>query len=309
MKHTFNIIGLLCLLLGFFLVSEGTAQEKNSPAATAAISRPVIVIGTDGFSAEILRKNPNAFPNLRALMKSGSSTLEMRTVLPSSSACNWMSILSASSPELHGFTDWDTRAPALPPRITNGQGRYPDIYSTMREQYPEAVTGYIHEWIGMKFLIDEKTATKSVQLKGDEFMKQSAEFLAKASPDLAFIVLESPDGAGHSHGWQSKEYLEAAKVVDKKIGELLKAVKNSPRGKDAIVIVISDHGGKEKKHGGKSMEEMEPVFIIAGRGIKKNYTLKTPAMIYDVGSTIAYILKVKQPQVWIGRPLIEVFGK
>ncbi len=55
------------------------------------------------------------------------------------------------------------------------------------------------------------------------------------------------------------------------------------------------------------MEEMETPFIIAGKGIKKGYVFEESMMQFDCASTIAYIFGLKQPQVWIGRPMIQVF--
>ena len=52
---------------------------------------------------------------------------------------------------------------------------------------------------------------------------------------------------------------------------------------------------------------MESALIIAGKGIKKGYEFQDSMMQIDCASTIAYIFGLKQPQVWIGRPMIQVF--
>ena len=91
------------------------------------------------------------------------------------------------------------------------------------------------------------------------------------------------------------------------ICEIIQAVKDAGMLDETIFIVTADHGGIKKGHGGKTMEEMETAFIIAGKGIKKGYEFQESMMQFDCASTIAYIFGLKQPQVWIGRPMIQVF--
>ena len=53
---------------------------------------------------------------------------------------------------------------------------------------------------------------------------------------------------------------------------------------------------------------METPFIIAGKGIRKNGgQFEELMMQYDVAATMAYIFALQQPQVWIGRPMTQVF--
>ena len=76
---------------------------------------------------------------------------------------------------------------------------------------------------------------------------------------------------------------------------------------DTIFIVTSDHGGIGTGHGGKTMDEMETPFIIAGKGIKKGAVITDSMMQFDTASTLAHIFRIRQPQVWIGRPMMQVF--
>ena len=76
---------------------------------------------------------------------------------------------------------------------------------------------------------------------------------------------------------------------------------------DSIFIVTSDHGGIGTGHGGKTMDEMETPFIIAGKRIKKGAVITDSMMQFDIASTLAHIFRIRQPQVWIGRPMMQVF--
>ena len=97
------------------------------------------------------------------------------------------------------------------------------------------------------------------------------------------------------------------KVLDAYIGDIIQAITEAGMFEETIFIVTSDHGGLEKGHGGKTMEEMETPFIISGKGIKKNHIIQQSMMQFDVGSTIITLFNIEQPQVWTGRPMNEIF--
>lgn len=95
--------------------------------------------------------------------------------------------------------------------------------------------------------------------------------------------------------------------MDGYIGEIVNAVKEAGMLDETIFIVTADHGGINKGHGGKTMQEMETPFIVCGKGIKKGYEFQESMMQFDCASTLAYILGLQQPQVWIGRPMKQIF--
>ena len=66
-------------------------------------------------------------------------------------------------------------------------------------------------------------------------------------------------------------------------------------------------GGIKKTHGGASLSELETPFIIAGKHVKRGGEFEESMMQYDTAATIAYIFGLKQPQVWTGRPMTQVF--
>jgi len=74
-------------------------------------------------------------------------------------------------------------------------------------------------------------------------------------------------------------------------------------------LVTADHGGKGKGHGGKSLDEVQIPWIIAGPGVRKNHELKDVIITYDTAATLAWIMGLKQPQSWRGKPVQEAFTK
>ena len=70
---------------------------------------------------------------IEKLMREGSYTLERRSVLPSSSAVNWASMLMGAGPELHGYTTWGSEVPDLPSRVIGKDGLFPGICGAIHE--------------------------------------------------------------------------------------------------------------------------------------------------------------------------------
>jgi Uncharacterized proteins of the AP superfamily len=281
------------------------------PLVAGSEIKHVILIGADGMGSFILNQHKGNFPHLEKMMNEGASTLEMRSVLPSSSAVNWASHLMGAGPELHGYTDWGSKVPELPSRETGKYGLFPGIFGLMRDHYPAAEAGVIYSWEGIGYLYEQSAVNFNDFKKDndDDVLKSAINYLSEKKPLLSFIYFSQPDGAGHKMGWGSPEYLEACKKIDAQVGEILNFLKSSGMDKNSIVIFTSDHGGIEKGHGGKTMQEMQVPYILWGKNIKKNYIIPESTMVYDNAATLAYILGLTPPQVWIGRPITSVFSE
>ncbi|MFR5758841.1 MAG: alkaline phosphatase [Bacteroides cellulosilyticus] len=119
----------------------------------------------------------------------------------------------------------------------------------------------------------------------------------KAQPCLPSVSI-IPIMVGHQAGHDTSEYYAKLKELDAYVARIIQAVKDAGILKETIFIVTSDHGGIEKGHGGKTMNEMQTPFIISGRNVKKSGEFHESMMQFDVASTIAYIFGLEQPQVW-----------
>ena len=135
----------------------------------------------------------------------------------------------------------------------------------------------------------------------------AVRYISEKKPEFAAILFDEPDHTGHQAGHDTPGYYETLTRLDGYIGKIIEAVKNAGMYDEAIFIITSDHGGINKGHGGKTMQEMETPFIISGKNIKKGILFDESMMQFDIASTIAYIFNLPQPQVWIGRPMIQIF--
>lgn len=296
---------LKLLLLAGLLLLTGSAMAGDNRKA-----EHVIFIGLDGWGSYSMPKAN--MPVAKEMMKNGSYTFTKRTVLPSSSAPNWASMFMGAGPELHGYTQWGSQKPEVPSARIGNYGIFPNIWGIFRDANPKAEIGYIYEWDGMKYLADtivmnfNKLVT-DYKTNPESIVNQSCDYIKRAKPNLMAIIIDNPDHVGHAAGHDTPEYYDVLTVLDGYVGRIISAVKEAGIFDDTIFILTSDHGGIEKGHGKATLPEMETPFIIMGKNIRKNYHFTESMMQYDVASTIAYIFGLEQPQVWIGRPMVQVF--
>lgn len=292
----------LCLIIGCLFT---TNMRAASPKA-----KHVVYIGLDGWGSYSIAKAN--MPTTRSLMEKGCYTLKKRTVLPSSSAVNWASMFMGAGPELHGYTEWGSRTPELPSRIIERNNIFPTIFQIYRNAYPNAEIGVLSEWAGIKYLVD--TLSTSYHAVAPDYNKyptalcdMTVDYIKNKKPSLVAICFDNPDHVGHQIGHDTPEYYSKLTELDTYIARIVKAVEDAGILDNTIFILTSDHGGIKKGHGGKTMQEMETPFIIAGKNIKQGGEFQESMVQYDVAATIAYIFNLKQPQVWTGRPMKQVF--
>lgn len=296
---------IFSLLLSFFAV-----HLLSTPCLAKGKAKHVVLIGLDGWGSYSVPKAE--IPTIRQLMAEGSYTLEKRSALPSSSAINWASMFMGAGPELHGYTQWGSKTPELPSRVVNEHGIFPTIFQLLRDAQPEAEIGCLYEWDGIKYLVD--TLSLSHHAKAPDYNRypealcgMAEKYIKEKRPALLAVCFDNPDHVGHKVGHDTPEYYAKLKELDTYVARIVQAVKDAGMLKETIFIVTSDHGGIKKGHGGKTMQEMQTPFIISGKNVKKGVEFHESMMQYDVASTIAYIFGLKQPQVWIGRPMKEGF--
>lgn len=293
-------LSLLLVCLFVACLTTMAAKEKGVKGV-----KHVVLIGLDGWGAYSVPKAD--MPTVKSLMKDGSYTLESRSILPSSSACNWASMIMGAGPELHGFTTWGSTKPDLPSRVLTHYGLFPSVIGLLRDQKPDAEIGYIYEWGGMAHLCEKAAVNHFVQTKGAGTSKDAADYIKAKKPTFTMVAFDEPDGVGHSKGHDTDEYYAKLKELDGYIAEIVNAVKEAGIYDETIFILTADHGGVDKGHGGKTMKEMQIPFIVCGKNVKTGHQITSSVMQYDTAATIAYIFGLKRPQVWIARPVTEVF--
>ncbi|MGN7987916.1 alkaline phosphatase [Pedobacter sp. 22226] len=269
----------------------------------------IILIGCDGFGGYALQEAN--MPNLKALMANGSWTDKARCVLPSSSAVNWASLLMGAGPTEHGYTEWNSKVPEIPSVTKTSYGIFPTIFSVIRDQKKTAKTAVIYSWNGIGYLFEKEAVSIVVDGKEkDDFCTDTAAAIIKnEKPYFTFLHLDEPDNTGHAIGHRTPAYYKQLELVDQRIGKILKAVNDAGITDETIILVTADHGGTGKGHGGKSLDEVQIPWIISGPGVRKNHEIKNVIITYDTAATLAWLMRLQQPQSWRGKPVLEAFGK
>ena len=308
-------IALTMMTLIGLLWASCSSQETK----TIAKAKHVIMIGIDGWASTNFDQAP--MPTVKELMAQGSYTLKKRSVLPSASAINWASIFMGAGTESHGYTKWNSQIPEIPSSALNSHGIFPTIYSTLKEKKPEAKTGIIIDWDGVKYVIDT-LAVDDVMLRnhggygteygegyGDPFdyTEEALTYIKEQKPTFFTVYYGGLDEAGHTYGWYTDKYYAFETVLDKCIASIVQATKDAGIYDDTIFVLTADHGGIDKGHGGITLEEMYTPFIVYGKGIRQGFEMTDAMMQYDVTATIAYLLGLKAPQAWVGRPMLSIF--
>jgi predicted AlkP superfamily pyrophosphatase or phosphodiesterase len=295
-----NQLRKLILLLFLFALSQEVVFSQKI--------KHVILIGSDGFGAYAFENAK--VPNLRAMMQEGSWSLQARSVLPSSSAANWASMVMGAGPELHGYTTWGSKKPDMPARVLDEYGMFPSVYALLRKEKPDSEIGVIYEWDGIGYLFPKAAVNHDQNPDGDIAIANAAsQYIKEKKPNFLFVHLHDVDSVGHKVGHATPEYYAAIERTDTHIGTILRSIEEAGIAKSTVVLFTSDHGGVNKGHGLISMNEMQIPWIIKGPGIQKNKELSESIMTFDTAATIADLLKLNTPQVWIGRPVKGILEK
>lgn len=292
------------IILSVFIFT-GLSLQLNAQVKKV---KHVVLIGFDGLGAYAIADAQ--MPVLKQLMATGSWSLKARTVLPSSSADNWASMLMGAGTSLHGYTEWDSKTPEIPSATVSQYGIFPGIFGLLRSSHPSAKTAVIYNWEGIGYLFEKEAVDIVVhdeKATGDFYADTAAAIIRQEKPALTFIHFSQPDGVGHSIGHRTPEYYAELKNVDRRIGTIVQAVKEAGIENQTIIIISADHGGINKGHGGKSLDEVLIPWIIQGPGVKKGNEITDVIITYDTAATIAYIFGLKTPQPWRGVPVRSAF--
>ncbi len=266
----------------------------------------VLIIGLDGLSAEGFKIAKH--PHIDQLFADGVLSLTTRPVMPSVTLPNWTSHLTGSGPEEHGVTanDWLLAKHPLTALTTDDEGYYPSIFKVLKEKVPGVKTAFYYNWkelinpINQKYL-DEISFEEQDGYQGNYNKAYNFIVKNKKDPTLVFLYSVHTDHAGHGFGWMSDPYIKAIEEADLAIGALLNKLKADGLYKDTHFMLITDHGGINKGHGGVTMNEMQIPWGIVGPQVKKRGLTNDFNSNKNTSLVLAKIFGVsKLPEAWTG---------
>jgi predicted AlkP superfamily pyrophosphatase or phosphodiesterase len=128
-------------------------------------------------------------------------------------------------------------------------------------------------------------------------------------PEVLFIHLPDVDSAGHMVGWMSRFQLITIGRTDGFVGNLVAALEAGDYLDRTLLIITSDHGGVDRRHGGNSPEEVTIPWLAVGPGVPAGVILESDIVSYDTAATALYALRLPIPDTWDGRPVLEIFSE
>jgi predicted AlkP superfamily pyrophosphatase or phosphodiesterase len=283
----------------------------------------VIVIGIDGMSPDGVLKAQT--PTIDSILKVAAYTWKCEAVLPTSSSPNWASMIMGAGPDKHGVTSnaWQPNKQTIELECegTKGNGKpsgmWPTVFGELRRQRPDANMACFNDWLAFNRLFEKGVtnrqrdanllqAASSKGYKG--ITNKAARYFERKRPTFLFVHLDLVDHAGHHDGHGTPPYYAAVSEADRMIKKLVEAVKASGVMENTVILITADHGGIGHGHGGDTPEERFVPWILTGKGVV-NGELQVEVKTYDTAPTLAYLLGIKAPDCWVGKPVIQAVGQ
>jgi predicted AlkP superfamily pyrophosphatase or phosphodiesterase len=262
----------------------------------------VILIVLDGCRPDgIIRAKT---PQLDWIMANGAYTLRARTIFPSISFPCHISMLYGVKAHRHGtYGNYSNHVKM------NGHHSILDLaYMCGRK------VAAFYDWEQLRELSSPTVLDFAYYRRASLEKKISmgiahacAEYFEAAKPSLCFINFGTIDTVGHEYGWMSEAYLNQIGVIDEAVGLIIDRIKVANFLEQYYIVILSDHGGTNKDHGGDTAEEMTIPWMVIGPGIRRGYEMTGKLDIYDTAPTIAHLLKLPFQGIWQGKIITEIF--
>jgi len=107
-----------------------------------------------------------------------------------------------ASPELHGYTEWNSKTTEIPSRELDQYSLFPSIYTLLHEQKPKADIGVFYDWAGIGYLFPKQAVTQYVMSNSstdEDIVQQATAYLKSNKPSLLLVYMSDPDGGRPQH--------------------------------------------------------------------------------------------------------------
>lgn len=250
------------------------------------IYKHVAVIGMDGMGN--FCKDTDT-PNMDRIFENGATTYYGLSMVPTISAENWGAMLIGAKPVVHGLTN----SIAGSREYTNKA--LPSIFTQIRKARPDAVLSSFSNWNPINHGIIEHDINVRLETADNDTLLCEKIIPAVADkPDFLFVQFDEPDGEGHHSGYGKADQLKKITETDALVGRIYDEYINQGIIDDTLFIVLADHGGRIRSHGGYSDTEKYIFAGVSGRGIVKSEI--DYMQTRDIASIVLYALGVDIPE-------------
>ncbi|WP_067476027.1 alkaline phosphatase family protein [Actinomadura hibisca] len=285
------------------------APATASPARAAATpgADHVVVFGLDGAGWDrLLASDVPTIKSLIASGRSGPAWLYASPMAATSSGPGWATDLTGVWPDKHKVRDNSFSG--------NDIAGHPDFLTRVERDNPAFKTYAAVDWKPIGDNVITGPLDREYVLDGDadgytvDDPKIAADAVAQmrqVGPHASFVYFGQPDIAGHTYGGASAQYRQALADADRRIAQVIAAVKARPTysAERWTFIVTSDHGHTDAGgHGGASAQERQSFVVASGAGITPG---SSPVSLknVDVAATVLARLGIARPAVLDGAPV------
>ena len=227
-------------------------------------------------------------PNLDRIFENGAVTNYGLSMDPTISAENWGSMLLGAEPVVHGLTN------SILSHHDHKDEKLPSLFKRIKAVYPNAFLASYCNWTPINVgLIEKNIDVEKYTNNNDSVLTEEIVKCIKKKPKFLFVHFDETDGAGHRHGYGSEKHLEKITYEDALTGKIFDAYKTEGIIDETLFIVISDHGGYERSHGGYMDTEKYIFFGARGSGINKSTVGFTRTV--DLNAIVLYALDIPLP--------------
>ena len=290
------------------------------PGASAS---KVLVIGTDGTRIDLVQRLIAAgeAPNLAAIERDGFLVPSLLAYTPPAaltlSEVGWSSIATGVWPAKHGVLGYFLNSD--PGQATkNG---YPDFLTRIERERPQLSTFLASNWsnIGMhlnggpifgdgidaRYAVAAPSTIDGWDRADQEVADIAAAYLRDGDPDAGFVYLGIVDEVAHLDGSANLRYLQAIRDTDRRIGELLEAVRARPtyQAERWAILLTTDHGQQNLtspsvlSHGGGSA--LERTSFVGATGFGVEHRDPSDARVVDIAPTVFARLGIAVEPSWL----------
>jgi hypothetical protein len=246
--------------------------DTGRVAATLPPSRRVCVVIVDGLGQRQLEQAAADAPFLTSLLPTGRT---LAAGCPSTTATSLASFATGRPPGRHGLVGYEVMDPDRGVLLNELRWHpdtdpvrwqpYPTVFQTLESAGVPVVKIGNPEFDGSGLT---EAALRGGQFIGAHRLHTRVDLAAAvlARPGLVYLYWGDVDGAGHRHGWQSRQWRKALRSTDRGLARLAARL-----GPDTLLLITADHGMVDVPHADRMDLASQPriadqLLVLAGEG-------------------------------------------
>ena len=256
--------------------------------------KKVILISIDAVRPDGLKQCGNEY--LKQLEKECKYNYSSSSMMPSYTFTCHYSMAHSIPTQVHEIVThvdppWEYKVKGIFEKVAEAGGKTAMFYSWDSMNNIRSI-----DTIKYSFYMDY-TAQDRVD---DALTDAALELIPKYNPDFVYLYLADVDTkGGHIHGWMSDEYLRRISIALDNVKRVIEKF-----GDEYSIILMTDHGGHELRHGTDMPEDMIIPLFLRGKEFNAGEIFEETSLL-DIAPTIADIMGLEPEEGWQGRSLCD----